>query len=82
MTRDFFWDEEVLKIQNEVRRYKDEQRIHGGDVDDKMQRVDGSGTDSPALPDKSRGDLLQDASAVAQREWPYTVYECFDFRDV
>lgn len=68
MTRDFFWDEEVLKIQNEVRRYKDEQRIYGSDVDDKMQRVDGSGPDSPALPDKSRGDLLQNSSAAAQRE--------------
>lgn len=68
MRRDFFWDEEVLKIQNEVRRYQDEQRIHGGDVDDKVQRRDGSGTDSDSVSDKSRSDFVQDASAAVERE--------------
>ncbi len=68
MKRDFFWDEDVLRIQNEVRRYKDEQRIHDRDVNDKMQRVDGAGADAADVPDKSRGDFLQDAPAGFERE--------------
>ena len=68
MDRDFYWDEEVLRIQNEVRRYKNEQRVHDGDVDDKMQRRDGSGSDSDSVPDKSRGDFVQNASADFERE--------------
>lgn len=62
-----FLDEEVLRIQNEVRRYH-EQRIHDGDVDDKMQRRDGSGTDSDNVSDKPRRDFLQDAPAGTQRQ--------------
>ena len=65
--RENFLDEEVLRIQNEVRRYH-EQRIHDGDGDDKMQRRDGSGADSDTMPGESRGNFLQDTSAVAQRQ--------------
>lgn len=68
MTRDFFWDEEVLRIQNEVRRYKDEQGIHDSDVDDKMQRLNSTGTDSDSMSDKSRSDFVQDTSAIIERE--------------
>ena len=68
MTRDFFWDEEVLRIQNEVRRYKNEQRVHVGDVDDQMQRIDGAGTDSADLSGESRSNFVQDASAPVERE--------------
>jgi len=68
MTRDFFWDEEVLRIQNEVRRYRDEQqRIHDSDVDDKVQRSDGSGSDSDSMSDKSRSNLMQDTLAAVER---------------
>ena len=62
-----YLDEEVLRIQNEVRRYH-EQRIYDGDVNDKMQWGDGSGSDSDTMSDKSRGDFLQDTSAAAQRQ--------------
>ena len=31
-----FFDEDVLRIQNEVKQYKNEQRLHGGDVDDEI----------------------------------------------
>ena len=58
-----FPDEEVLQTQNEVRRYH-EQRIHDGDVDDKMQRRDGSGSDTFA--DKPRRDFVQNDSADAR----------------
>ena len=69
MERSFFWDEDVLRIQNEVRRYKDEQEgIYDGDVDDKMQRLDSSDTDSDTLPDKSRGNFVQNASAAFERK--------------
>ena len=61
-------DEEVLRIQNEVRRYEHEQRVHDGDGDDKMQLLDGSGTDSDNVPDKPRSDFLQDASSGSQRQ--------------
>ena len=63
MDRDFFWDEEVLRIQNEVRRNKDEQRLHDGDVDDKMQRSDSAGSDTAVVSGESRNNFLQDASA-------------------
>ena len=66
--RENFLDEEVLRIQNEVRRYNDEQGIYDGNVNDKVQRRDGSRADSDSMPDKSRGDFLQDAPAVTQRQ--------------
>ena len=68
MDRDFFWDEEVLRIQNEVRRNKDEQRLHDSDVDDKMQRLDSSGSDSAAVSGESRNNFLQDAPADSERK--------------
>ena len=68
MSEKIFLDEEVLRIQNEVRRYRNEQRIHDGNVDDKMQRRDGSCADSDSMSDKSRRNILQDSSAVAQRQ--------------
>lgn len=69
MNREFFWDEDVLRIQNEVRRYKNEQKgIYDGDVDDQMQRIDSSGSDSDNVSGESRGDFLQDASAGIERE--------------
>lgn len=68
MERKFFWDEDVLRIQNEVRRYKNEQRVHVGDVNDKMQRGDGSGSDSDSMSGESRSDLLQNSSAAFKRE--------------
>ena len=34
--REYFLDEDVLRIQNEVRRYHDEQRIYDGNVNDKI----------------------------------------------
>ena len=68
MDRDFFWDEEVLRIQNEVRRNKDEQRLHDSDVDDKMQRFDSAGSDSAAVSGESRNNFLQDAPADSERK--------------
>ena len=67
--RENFLDEDVLRIQNEVRRYKNEQqRIYDGDVNDKVQRSDGAGTNSDTLPGQSRGNFLQDAPATTQRQ--------------
>ena len=66
--RENFLDEDVLRIQNEVRRYKDEQGIYDGNVNDKVQRSDGAGTNSDTVPDKSRGDFVQDAPAATQRK--------------
>jgi len=63
-----FFDEDVLRIQNEVRRYKNEQRIYDSNVNDKMQRGDGAGGNSDTLPDKSRRHFVQDPSAVAERK--------------
>lgn len=69
MERSFFWDEDVLRIQNEVRRYKYEQEgIHDGDGVDKMQRLDISDTDSDTLSDKSRNNFMQNTSAAFERE--------------
>lgn len=68
MKREFFWDEDVLRIQNEVRRYKNEQRLHVSDVDDKMQWGDSSGTDTDSMPGESRSNFLQNASAAVERE--------------
>ena len=68
MDRDFFWDEEVLRIQNEVRRFKDEQRLHDSDVNDKMQRLDSAGSDSDSMSGKSRSNILQDTSADSERK--------------
>lgn len=62
-----YLDEEVLRIQNEVRRYH-EQRIYDGDVDDKMQRRDGSGTNSDTPAGEPRSNFLQDASAAPKRQ--------------
>jgi hypothetical protein len=67
--RENFFDEDVLRIQNEVRRYKNEQeRISNGDGDDKMQRGDGTGADTDTLSDKSRSNFLQNTFAAAQRK--------------
>ena len=67
--RENFLDEDVLRIQNEVRRYNDEQkRIYDGNVNDKMQRSDGASSNTDNVSDKSRGNFLQDASAVTQRQ--------------
>ena len=63
----FFFDEDVLRIQNEVRRYN-EQRIYDGNVNDKMQRGDSAGTDSDTLSDKSRGNFVQDTFTAAERK--------------
>ena len=63
--RKMFWDEDVLRIQNEVRRYKREQRIHDGDVNDKMQY--GLDTDSDSLSGQSRDNILQNSSSDTQR---------------
>lgn len=69
MEREFFWDEDVLRIQNEVRRYKNEQEgIHDSDDDDKMQRLDSSDSDSDSMPGKSRDNFLQNSSADFERE--------------
>ena len=66
--RENFLDEEVLRIQNEVRRYNDEQGIYDGNVNDKVQRSDGSRADTDIVPGESRSNFLQDTSAVAQRK--------------
>lgn len=66
--REIFLDEEVLRIQNEVRRYQDEQRIHDGDVIDKVQRSDGARADSDSVPDKSRSNFVQDTPSITQRQ--------------
>lgn len=69
MSREFFWDEDVLRIQNEVRRYKNEQKgIYDGDVDDQMQWSDSTGSDTAVMSGESRGNFLQDASAGIERE--------------
>ena len=69
MDREFFFDEDVLRIQNEVRRYYDEQKgIYDGNVNDKVQRRDSSGTDTDNVPDKSRGNFLQNAPSYTQRQ--------------
>lgn len=62
--RKIFLDEDVLRIQNEVRRYKDEQRIYDGDVSDQVQRGDGSGSNSDSVSEKSRGNFVQNAPAT------------------
>ena len=66
--RENFLDEEVLRIQNEVRRYYDEQGIYDSNVNDKVQRRDGSRADSDSMPGKSRGDFLQNTPAFTQRK--------------
>ena len=66
--RENFLDEEVLRIQNEVRRYRDEQGIYDGNVNDKVQRRNDSRADTDIVSDKSRGNFLQDTSSVAQRK--------------
>ena len=66
--RENFLDEEVLRIQNEVRRYRDEQRIYDGNVNDKMQRGNGTGGNSDTLPDKSRRDFVQDTFTAVERK--------------
>lgn len=60
-----FLDEDVLRVQNEVRRYN-EQRVHDGDVTGEMQH--GHGSDDGDVADKSRSDFVQDASAGSQRK--------------
>lgn len=67
MANRIYLDEEVLRIQNEVKRYH-EQRIHDGDVNDKMQRGDGSSADSDTMSDKPRSNFLQDAPAAPKRK--------------
>ena len=66
--RKIFWDEDVLRTQNEVRSHRNEQRIYDGNGNDKMQRSNGSRSDSDSMPDKSRRDLVQNSSAAAQRK--------------
>jgi len=66
--RENFLDEDVLRVQNEVRRYHDEQGIHDGDVTGEMQRGDGTGTDTGNVSGKSRSNFLQDAPAAAKRQ--------------
>ena len=66
--REIFLDEEVLRIQNEVRRYQDEQRVHDGNVNDKVQRGDGASADSDSVPAESRSNFVQNASSIAQRK--------------
>ena len=66
--RENFLDEEVLRIQNEVRRYHNEQGIYDGNVNDKVQRLDGSGGDTDIVSGESRSNFLQDTSAAAQRK--------------
>ena len=66
--RENFLDEDVLRIQNEVRRYLDEQeRIHDGNVADKMQWLNSTGSDTHNVSDKSRSNFLQDAPPAAKR---------------
>lgn len=64
--RETFLDEEVLRIQNEVRRYNDEhqERIHDGDGNGEVQRSDSSGANSGSMSGKSRGDFLQDTPSA------------------
>ena len=66
--RENFLDEDVLRVQNEVRRYHDEQGIHDGDVTGEMQRGDSTGTDTGNVSGKSRGDFVQNAPAIAKRQ--------------
>ena len=67
--RENFLDEDVLRIQNEVRRYKDEQeRIHDGNGIGEMQRSDGTRADTGNVSDKSRGNFVQNAPAATQRK--------------
>lgn len=66
--RKIFFDEDVLRIQNEVRRYQNEQRIYDGNGNDKMQRGDGSGANSDSMSGEPRDNLLQDAPAAPQRQ--------------
>lgn len=66
--RENFLDEEVLRIQNEVRRYNDEQKgIYDGYGVDKMQRSDGTGTSADSMSDKSWSNFLQNAPSGTQR---------------
>ena len=67
--REIFFDEDVLRIQNEVRRYHDEQeRIYDGNGAGEMQRLDSSSTNAGNVSDKSRSNFLQDAPAVTHRQ--------------
>ncbi len=67
--RENFLDEDVLRIQNEVRRYNDEQeRIYDGNVTSEMQRGDGTSTDTSIVSSKSRGNFLQNTPSVTQRQ--------------
>lgn len=66
--RKSFFDEDVLRIQNEVRRYKNEQGVYDGNVNDKMQRGDGSGSNSDSMSDEPRRDFLQNSPAAPQRQ--------------
>ena len=67
--RESFLDEDVLRIQNEVRRYHDEQKgIYDGNGIGEMQRSDGTGTDTGNVSDKSRGNFVQNAPAATQRK--------------
>ena len=67
MATRIYLDEEVLRIQNEVRRYY-EQRIYDGDIADQMQRRDGSGADSDTLSGEPRRNFLQDAPTAPKRQ--------------
>lgn len=60
-----FLDEDVLRVQNEVRRYN-EQRVHDGDVTGEMQHGDGS--DDGVVADEPRSNFVQDTPAGSQRK--------------
>lgn len=60
-----FLDEDVLRVQNEVRRYN-EQRVHDGDVTGEMQH--GNDSDDGVVASEPRSDFVQDSSAGSQRK--------------
>ena len=67
--RENFLDEDVLRIQNEVRRYHDEQEgIYDSNVTGEMQRGDSASTNTNNVSNKSRGDFLQNTPSATQRQ--------------
>lgn len=60
-----FFDEDVLRVQNEVRRYN-EQRVHDGDVTGEMQH--GNDSDDGVVASEPWSDFVQDSSAGSQRK--------------
>lgn len=66
MNRAMYWDEDVLRIQNEVRRFNNGQRLQNSNGDDKMQR--GNGADADTTAGEPRNSINQDNDAAAERE--------------